>query len=342
MKFRTLASTLGVAAFAAISLAGCKQQQSQTETVQREELVETTVISRQQITRILDFSTNLEGYQTENVAPSLQGRIEHIYTEVGTPVKKGQLLVRMDQNQYNNTKLTFANLEVELSRIEALQESGAISKQTYDKTKLSYDQTKESLSYLEKNTFVKAQFDGVISAKNYEDGELFAGQPILVLTQITTLKALISIPESYFPQVKKGMKVEILSDIYPGVVFPASIEVIYPTVDKSSHTFQVKLIIPNSSLRLRPGMYVHTHLSMGLENTLVIPYNAVLKLTGSNEKYVFINDNGIAKRIFVETGDRFDEKIEIISSEIREGDKLVTVGQARIVDGSKLKVTKEN
>lgn len=341
MKFRTFGCTLAIT-LAALTIASCEQKKTQDETAVREELVETTVIHNQQITRILDFSTNLEGYQTENVAPSMQGRIEHIYTEVGTPVKKGQLLVRMDQNQYNNTKLSFANLEVELSRIEALQESGAISKQTYDKTKLSYDQTKETLSYLEKNTFVKAQFEGVISAKNYEDGELYGGQPILVLTQINNLKALISVPESYFPQVKKGMKVEIRSDIYPGETFPASIEVIYPTIDKSSHTFQVKLIIPNASLKLRPGMYVHTELSMGLDKALLAPYNAVQKLTGSNERYIFLNEDGIAKRVFVETGARYDEYVEIISSEVKDGDILVTVGQARIVDGSKLKVTKEN
>lgn len=334
--------TFGAAAVAALTIAGCGQKQSQNDSSQREELVETTVINKQQITRVLDFSTNLEGYQTVNVAPSIQGRIERIYTEVGTTVTKGQMLVLMDQNQYTNTKLTFANLEVELSRIEALQESGAISKQTYDKTKLSYDQTKESLDFLEKNTFVRARFDGVISAKNYEDGELYAGQPILVLTQIRTLKALISVPESYFPQVKKGMKVEIFSDIYPDVSFPASIEVIYPTIDKSSHTFQVKLVVPNASLKLRPGMYVRTKLSMGLDKALIVPYNAVQKLTGSNDRFIYINDNGIAKRIFVETGARYDENIEIISDEVREGDALVTVGQARIVDGSKLKVTKEN
>jgi len=338
MKFKTF----GLAAIAALTIAGCGQQQNQNDASQREELVETTVIRKQQITRVLDFSTNIEGYQTVNVAPSIQGRIEHIYTEVGTNVSKGQMLLLMDQNQYNNTKLTFANLEVELSRIEALQESGAISKQTYDKTKLSYDQTKESLEYLEKNTFVRAQFDGVISAKNYEDGELYGGQPVLVLTQINKLKALISVPESYFPQVKKGMKVEIFSDIYPGVTFPASIEVIYPTVDKSSHTFQVKLVVPNPTLKLRPGMYVHTKLSMGLDKALIIPYNAVQKLTGSNDRYIYINEGGFAKRIFVQTGARYDENIEIISDQVKEGDALVTLGQARIVDGSKLKVTKEN
>ena len=262
--------------------------------------------------------------------------------EVGTGVNQGAMLVRMDQNQYNTTKLTFANLGVELQRMEALKETGAVSDQSYDQIKLSYEQTKESLAFLEKNTFVKAPFGGVISAKNYEDGELYSGQPILVLTQIATLKALMSIPESYYPNVKQGMKVDIVSEVYPDQVFPGTIEVVYPTIDATSHSFQVKVRIPNASHKLRPGMYVHTKLAMGQAETIVVPYQSVQKLTGSNDRYIFLDKDGVAKRVFVQLGQRFDQDIEIISDEIAEGDRIVTVGQAKLVDGSKLNVVKEN
>jgi RND family efflux transporter, MFP subunit len=331
-----------ILACAAALVAGCGQNQTQQQAVERTEIVETTTLQKSEITRTLEFSTTLQGYQTVNVAPSITGKIEHIFVEVGNSVQKGAMLVRMDQNQYNTTKLTYANLGVELQRIEALRETGAVSQQTYDQTKLSYDQTAESISFLEKNTFVKAPFSGVISAKNYEDGELYSGQPILVLTQIYTLKALINIPESYYPYVKAGMKVDISSDIYPDTIFPSTIEIVYPTVDAASHTFQAKLKIPNSSLKLRPGMYVHTKLPMGMAQAIVVPYQTVQKLTGSNDRYVFLDEGGVAKRVFVQLGQRFDENIEIISDEIKEGDHLVTVGQGKLVDGSKLNVVKEN
>lgn len=338
MKTRILTAL----AFTALALASCGPKQAEVKETVREELVETTTIRYQEISRDLEFSTTLQGYQTMNVAPSLTGKIEHIYVEVGTSVNKGAMLVRMDQNQYNNTKLTFANLGVEMARMESLKESGAISDQTFDKTKLGYDQAKESLEFLEENTFVKAPFPGVISAKNYEDGELYSGQPILVLTQISTLKALISIPESYYPYVKAGKSVEIESEIYPGEVFPATIEIVYPTIDAASHTFQAKVKIPNGSWKLRPGMYVKTTMSMGMAKAMVVPYQAVLKLTGANDRYIFVDDGGVAKRIFVKLGQRFDENIEIISDEIADGARLITVGQGKLVDGSKLKVTKEN
>ena len=338
MKSRIFSLML-ITAFVAAS---CGGQQAQQQVEQRAELVETATLATSEISRELEFSTTLEGWQTLNVAPSITGRIEHIYTEVGTAVSAGAMLVRMDQNQYTTTKLTYTNLGIEMERMESLRQSGAVSQQTYDQTKLSYEQTKESLDFLEKNTFVRAPFGGVISAKNYEDGELYSGQPILVLTQLGTLKALIAIPENYYPYVKKGMKVEIASDIYPGETFPATIEIVYPTIDPASHTFQAKLRIPNSSLKLRPGMYVKTSMSMGLAKAMVVPYQAVLKLTGSNDRYVFLDENGTAKRVFVKLGQRFDENIEIISDEIGEGDHLVVVGQAKLVDGSKLNVAKEN
>ena len=334
-------SILLVAALAVLA-AACGGKQTEQQMEQRVEQVETAALALSDISRELEFSSTLEGWQTLNVAPSLTGKIEHIYTEVGTTVGAGTMLVRMDQNQYTTTKLTYANLGVELKRMESLRESGAVSEQVYDQTRLSYEQTKESLDFLEKNTFVRAPFSGVISARNYEDGELYSGQPILVLTQIHTLKALIAIPEGYYPNVKKGMQVEIVSDIYPGQVFPATIDIVYPTVDPASHTFQARLRIPNSGLKLRPGMYVKTRLSLGMARALVVPYQSVLKLTGSNDRYVFVDDGGTARRVFVELGQRFDENIEIISDQLHEGDRLVVVGQAKLVDGSKINVVGEN
>ena len=133
---------------AAFAAASCGGQQTQQQVEQRAELVETTALSMSEISRELEFSTTLEGWQTLNVAPSLTGRIEHIYAEVGTNVSAGSMLVRMDQNQYTTTKLTYTNLGVEMQRMESLRESGAVSEQVYDQTRLSYEQTKESLDFL--------------------------------------------------------------------------------------------------------------------------------------------------------------------------------------------------
>ena len=336
---RLIRYTLLSAAALALVSCGPKQEEVQGETV-RNEVVKVEPLQKSEISRVVEFSTNLQGYETMSIAPSVTGKIEEIFVEVGDKVKKDQMLVRMDQMQLNTTKLTFANLTTNMERMESLYAAGSISQQNYDQAKLSFEQTKENLEFLEENTFVKARFNGVISAKNYEDGELYAGQPILVLTQVETLKAYINIPEQFFPKVKAGMKVDIVSDIYPDQVFQGTIEIVHPTIDASTHTFQAKVRIPNGKDLLRPGMYVRTSMSMGKENTIVVPYQSVLKLIGSNERYVYVNNNGVAKRVFVKMGQRFDDMIEISGEGINEGVELVTVGQAKLVDGVQLTISK--
>lgn len=320
---------------------GGKKEATSVKDASVAEKVQTQVLAKEKIARQLELSSTLEGYESMSISPSLTGKIEHIYVEVGSRVGKGQLLVRMDQTQLNTTKINLASAQTEFARVQALKETGSVSQQVYDQTKTQLDNLTENERFLQANTFVRAQFSGVIAAKNYEDGELYSGAPILSLQQISMLKAIINIPEAYYPLVKKGMKVEVRSDIYKDEVFPATIEIVYPTIDPASHTFQAKLRIPNAKEKIRPGMYVKTTLALGEAETIVVPYQAVLKLTGSNERYVFVNDNGTARRVAVTMGQRFDDRIEVIpetEGELKEGDELVVVGQARLVDGSKLQV----
>ena len=287
-----------IMALAVLTLASCGKKADKTnasaEEQERVEQVRTTVLQAREIQREISISTNLQGYLTQNVSPSLTGRIEHIYCEVGDRKQQGAMLVRMDQTQYKTTKITMGNLEIEKNRIEQLLKSGSATQQQFDQISMQYKQTKEQLEFLEQNTYVKAPFSGVISAKTYEDGELYSGQPIVVLTQINKLKALVAVPETYFPKIKQGMKLTLTSEIYPQQTFPATIEVVYPTIDATSHTFQCKIQIPNDKLLLRPGMYVTTTIGLGKEKAIVAPYQAVEKLVGANDRYVFINKIGRA------------------------------------------------
>ena len=329
--------TLLLLAGALVACGGKSAEKQATTTKKESEKVKVQTLSNERIAKNLELSATLEGYETMNISPSITGHIEHIYVEVGSRVQKGSMLVRMDQTQLNTTRINLNSTKVELDRVTSLKASGSISEQVYDQTKAGYDQLVETERFQNENTFVRAQFSGIISAKNYEDGEMYTGAPILTLTQISRLKAIINIPETYFPLVKQGMKVDVRSDIYPDKTFPATIEIVYPTIDPSSHTFQAKLNIPNGSEKRRPGMYVKTTLALGQIDAIVVPYQSVLKLTGSNERYVFTNHDGTAHRVAVTLGQRFDDRIEIIPvipGDLKEGDQLVVTGQARLAGAS--------
>ncbi len=311
------------------------QEESNGTNVQVLKLEQTTVA------RNLSFSSTLQAYEKVAIAPTIPGRISNIAVQIGQQVSAGQLLVQMDKSNYSQAKVQFDNLTVDYNRVSQLNASDNISKQQYDQTKAAYEATKTQVADLEANTFLRAPFAGVIEAKNFENGELFNGaMPILSLVQINNLKAMVSIPETYFSQLKEGAKVEIISEVYPDKTFQGIIEIIYPTIDPATHTFQLQIKIPNADKALRPGMYASIAISFGNVKTTVVPYQAVLKLQGSNDRYVFVNNNGTAKRIAVQLGQRFDDKTEIISEEIKDGDELVVVGQAKLVDGAKLIIQK--
>ncbi len=332
---------LVLAAVVAFGMASCSSKQGgEEQTVERVEQVKVMTLTKTEFDRVVTLSSTLQGYETLSVSPAVTGKIEHIYVEEGSVVSTGDSLVRMSQTQIRTSKLAHANLGVELGRMEAMLKAGSVTQQAYDQLKVSYDQSQENIDFLELNTYYRAPFSGVISAKNYEDGELYSGQPILVLTQINTLKAEIALPERYYNKVRKGMPLSIRSEIYPDETFNATVETVFPTIDPASHTFFVKVRVPNAKQALRPGMYIFADISLGREDATVVPYQAVLKLQGANDRYVFLNRGGKAVRVPVELGQRFDDQVEIISDEITETDELVVAGQGRLVDGVKLNVVK--
>lgn len=311
------------------------EQETRTTNVKVQTLQKTSVA------RNLSFSAVLEAYEKVAIAPAIPGRITKIAVEVGTQVSAGQLLVQMDRSSYDQAKVQFDNLAVDYKRVSKLNESDNISKQQYDQTKAAYEATKTQVENLQTNTFLRAPFSGVIESKNFEDGELFnGGTSILSLVQINNLKAYISVPETYFPQMKEGTKVAVTSEIYADTTFEGVIEIIYPTINPATHTFQVQVKIPNAKKVLRPGMYISNSISFGNVQTTIVPYQAVLKLQGANDRYVFVNNNGVAKRVSVQLGQRFDDQVEIISDEIQDGDELVVLGQAKLIDGAPINIEK--
>lgn len=331
MGFATLAILL--------SSASCgKDKTTATEEV-RIEKIRTQKVLNKEIEREVECTGVLEGYETMNVSPFVTGIIQKRYKDVGDRVATGDLLVVMDQTQLKTAKLQLSNLETEMKRMNALLAGGNVTQQVYDQTKLQYDQAKEQYDFLNANTNFKASFPGIVSERNYESGELYNGaKPIITVVQINTLKVIINVPEAYFTKVKQGMKMDIISELYPNQTFPGVIEVIYPTIDAATHTFQCKVKIPNGNMKLRPGMYIHTTVPAGKQTVTVVPFQSVLKLTGSNERFLFLSENGVAKRITVKIGERFNNDLEVIGDGLYDGADVVTQGQTRLIDGIQVEV----
>jgi len=303
------------------------------------ENVRVMALTTSTVSRELEYSANLEAVEDVNLVPVSPGRINKISVEVGSRVRAGQVLVQMDETSLQQAKISLATLENDFKRYEALKATGAISQQVYDQTVSQLSVQRNNIAFLEKNTQIKAPFAGIISVKNYENGELYSGAlPILTIIQLNTLKAYVNVPETYYTQIKKGMRVSLLTDTYGDQSFGAQVYNVAPTVNSASRTFQVELRIPNFGEKLKPGMFGRVKLAMGKISAVVVPYQAVLKTQGSNERYVFMVKDGMAKRYNVTLGKRFDDQVEIVCDSVAVGDQIVVAGQARLVDGVKLNI----
>ena len=194
------------------------------------------------------------------------------------------------------------------------------------------------------NTFGRAPFSGIITSRNYNDNEIYSGMSnpltgeagILKLQQIDQLKVYIDASEKLWQNIKTGMEAILTTEIYPGKEFKGFVNRIFPTIDPISRTFRIELKIPNSDAKLRPGMFAKVELKLGEMPAILIPSSAVLKQTGTNERYVFVYEDSIATRKNIIPGKRFNEKIEVLDG-LSEGEKLIVAGQSKLLSGDKVK-----
>ena len=338
-----------LSAIAIAILTGCSGKKDDSKNTVVEGIpVKVQKLEKQVISRTLDYTANLEADEQVYYAPAAVGRIDKIYVEVGDRIKKGQLLVEMDRTQLIQAEVQLKNLEAEYNRAQALNKTESISKQAYDATVTQYEVAKANVAFLKENTKMIAPFNGVVSGKFFENGEVYTGgafggakkPSIISIEKINPLKARVNLSEQYFLMVKKGTEIELETALYPERTFKGKVKIVYPTIDPATRTFTVEVEIPNKDEALRPGMYGSIDFAIGTAETLVAPAIAVLKLQGANDRYVFVNRNGVAKRVNVTLGKRFEDQLEIISDNIHEGDELIVVGQGRVVDGSKLSIIK--
>ncbi len=280
------------------------------------------------------FTANIEPYATNNIVSQTAGRISSIKTEVGQKVRKGQLLATMDDVNLAKTRMQYVNDSTELARLTELYNIGAVSQADYDMAKLALNITKKTYYNLAENTYLRSPINGVVTARNYDKGDMYSmAQPIFVVEQIQPVKMLVNVSESLFTQVHKGMEFDITVDAYPGEVFKGTVNLLYPTVSATTHTFPVEVISENKDERLRPGMFARVTATFGTNHNVVIPDNAVVKQQGSGEHFVYVlQPDNTVKYTLVELGKRLGNRYEIISG-INEGDRIVTEGQIRLKDG---------
>lgn len=330
----------GIISLMAVSvlLLSCEQKKA-VETAEKENVkVKVETVTLQDVPQTSEFTATVEPNIKNNIAPQSPVRIERILVEVGDHVRKGQKLVQMDEVNLAQAKTQLDNLEIEFKRTDELYKVGGTSKSDWDAKKTSLDVARTAYHNLVENTQLLSPIDGIVTARNYDSGDMYSGgDPVLTVEQIRPVKLYINISETLFTKVKKGMNVTVKLDVYGDEAFDSKVSLVYPTIDPQTRTFPVEIKMVNGNEKVRPGMFARVTIDFGSKQHVVVPDRAIVKQSGSGDRYVYVYENGKVSYNKVELGRRLDNKYELISG-VDNGAKVVITGQSRLNNGMEVDI----
>ena len=329
---------------AAATMVACGSNQKSTTEVAAEEsatAIKVCTAESMEVDITETYTSEILPFKQNDITPAAQGlHIDQIKVDVGDRVHEGQVLVTLDQTTLKQQELNLATTQDNYDRMIPVHEAGGISDQQLTQIKNTLDLQKEVVENLRKNSTIKSPISGVVTARNFENGDLFASMPILHIMQINKLKVMANVSEQYFTKVKVGDKVDINVDIFPGETFEGKVSRINPALDAATRTFGVEITIPNANERLRPGMYARATFNMGRNRGVMVDDVAVQKQAGSSERYVYVIKDGKAEFRFVRDGRHVGNKVNILEG-LEPGEVVATTSFIRLSDGKKVEIINE-
>ncbi len=324
-----------------LALASCTSKDEKKATDVKEELpiVEVTTVTQENVKQNSEYTGTVEAFKTNNISSNSGSRIKQILVNVGSRVSRGQRLVVLDDVNIAQQQIALSNLKRELERARELVKIGGGTQQAVDQLQAQYDATARAIRTMQENTVLTSPVSGVVTAKNYDAGDLPAGLPILTIEQQQPLKVIVNVNESEYPHVRKGMPVTVTFDTYGDEVFQGQVYLIHPTVDATSRTFQVEVTITNRQDKVRTGMFARVAFNYGSTMSIVVPDRAVQKQVGSGVRYVWVYQGGEVELREVELGQRLEDRYEVKGG-LSAGSQVVIAGASRLHDGAKVQLKK--
>jgi RND family efflux transporter MFP subunit len=324
-----------------LALASCSSKDDKKTTELKEELpiVEVVTVAQEAVKQSSEYTGTVEAFKTNNISSNSGARIKRILVDVGSHVARGQRLVILDDVNIAQQQINLSNIKRELDRAKELVKIGGGTQQTVDQLQAQYDANARAIRTMQENTVLTSPVSGVVTAKNYDAGDLPSGLPVLTIEQQNPLKVIVNVNETEYPHVKRGMPVTVKFDTYGDEVFQGQVYLIHPTVDATSRTFQVEVAITNRSDKVRTGMFARVNFNYGTSTSVVVPDRAVQKQVGSGVRYVWVYQGGEVEFREVELGQRLEDRYEVKGGVV-PGTQVVVAGASRLQDGAKVQLKK--
>lgn len=339
-----------------VFLTGCKKEKHEKTTLTKQPVeVKVEQVIKGDFIKRLNYKGTVLPWKQANIGPDVSGRIAKIYKKQGDGVKKGALVAELDtttmelQKKQVEAALEVANAsykdaELNFERIKKLHEKNAVSQMQYEKAQLALeaaDTQKKSaeanlnvIKHTLNNSYMKAPFDGIITSKNHEEGDMInpmmgmtAG--VLTLMDLSKVKINIDVPAEDIEKIKinQDCQVRLTSlqdEIFQGRVYSKNL-----AADPISKTFKVEIMIRNPEIKIKAGVFAEVNIEiLKKENSLLLPHSAVIE-----EKRVVLYNNGTAKIQEVKIGGKNDRYYEIIEG-LSEDDLVVVEGNYDLKEGA--------
>ena len=335
MKMNSIVRMLLVCGICVASVA-CQSKKSAEAAAPVQEVkkpkVTTAVVNMQDVDQQSVFTGNVEGHTVNNITPQQPRRIARLLVDVGDRVYAGQKLVEMENSALAQAKAQYENNKANFERSQELYNFGGESKANYEAMKTAYEVSKFTYENMLENTTLLSPISGVVTARNYDNGDMVAGMPIFVVQRINPVKIFVNVSESLYSYIKKGMVVDVELDALAEQKFEGKVSRITPSIDPQTRTFEVEITVPNGKELIKPGMYARVTMNYGKRQNIVVPDQSVVKMLGSGDRYIYVyKADGTVSYQKVELGRRMNDKYEILSG-IADGDEVVTSGQVALKD----------
>ncbi|RLB31458.1 MAG: hypothetical protein DRH11_13265 [Deltaproteobacteria bacterium] len=342
----------------------------------REEVVpvETISVQRRQLDTVLELTGNVQSLMEVYVHPKVPGEIiERILVERGDYVRKGSLIAILEKTtvkarikeaeaglrsaraKLNEVEANLDFIKKDRLRLQRLAELHVVSQQEFDQIDAKYrailaakklaiaqiERIRASLNLLDillRDHDVYSPISGYVSARYVDAGTMSdSKKPIVRISMEKTVKIVATVTEEDYPLIRKGMEAEVRVDAFPQRVFKGTVSVINPTLDPATRTGQIEIHVENRDLTLRSGMFARMHLALGEREALVVHKDALNRLPGTGNYYVYVVKGGKAIMKNIKIGASQENHVEIKEG-LKEGEQVVVKGQNRLRDGTLVRV----
>lgn len=282
-----------------------------------------------------------------DIASEVDGRVIALNFAEGQEVKKGQVLVTLDQRQAQAdlkvAQARLADAQAKYDRASQLQSSRSISDAEVDELQASLAVARANLEFARtrlQNLEIAAPFDGVVGLRDVSVGAyISAGDMITTLDSIDQMQVRFGVPQRFISQLRLGQEVEVGAGLRGTDRFSGEITELDSRVDPLSRTLTVQSRIDNPERRLRPGQFLDVSVTLETREALLIPEQAVL--TSGRDKFVFVVEDGAAHRVELALGSRQAGEVEVVEG-LEATDRVIVNGQDGMNSGDRVNVLEDD